>query len=142
VIIPGGPRIDSAAKLTALLRDQIMTGQLAPGDLIPSEQTLRQTYGLARGTVSKAVRALRSEGLATHIVGYGVVVRPSGEKEEVAAGPGSTVDIRMPSPDEVAAWELPEGVPVFVVVDADGLGQVYPADRYRLRVDGEGPSPA
>jgi hypothetical protein len=40
----------------------------------------------------------------------------------------------MPSPDEVEAFELPEGVPVFVVVDADGTGQVYPADRYRLRI--------
>ncbi|MFY1686400.1 GntR family transcriptional regulator [Plantactinospora sp. WMMB782] len=134
MIVPGGPRIDTAAKLTALLREQIMSGQLAPGALIPSEQTLRQTYGLARGTVAKAVRALRNEGLATHVVGYGVVVRPVGEKEDVPAGPGSTVDIRMPSPAEVEAWELPEGVPVFVVVDADGTGQVYPADRYRLRV--------
>lgn len=51
MIVPGGPRIDSAAKLAALLREQITSGKLTPGALLPSERILGQTYGLARGTV-------------------------------------------------------------------------------------------
>lgn len=134
MIIPGDRRIDSAAALTAYLREQIMSGAIPPGRRLPSESTLMQTYGMARGTVSRAVRALRNEGLAVHVRGYGVVVREPAEKQDVIAEPGSTVDVRMPSPEEIELYDLAEGVPVFVLVDEQGAGQVYPADRYRLRV--------
>ena len=135
MIIPGGQRIDTAVALAAHLRDQIISGRIVAGQRLPSEVALMQTYGLARGTVSKAVRALRSEGLATHIRGYGVVVRESVGKEDVTPEPGATVDVRMPSPEEITKYGLAEGVPVFVVVDEQGAGQVYPADRYRLRIE-------
>lgn len=135
MIIPDGPRINSAVDLAAHLREQIISGAIPPNQRLPSEVALKQTYGLARGTVAKAVRALRNEGLATHIRGYGVVVRERKPKVEVTPEKGSTVDIRMPSPDEIAKYELGEGVPVFVVIDEQGAGQIYPADRFRIHIE-------
>ena len=50
-------------QLYALLRAQIESGELAPGDRLPSITDLSQTYGLALTTVRKALDALKSEGL-------------------------------------------------------------------------------
>ena len=45
------------------LEDQIRSGKLKPGDRIPFEHELMQTYGCARMTVNKAVSALTADGL-------------------------------------------------------------------------------
>ena len=50
-------------QLAAILRAQIQSGTLRPGQHLPSEATLQQTYGLARNTVRAAVALLRDEGL-------------------------------------------------------------------------------
>jgi DNA-binding GntR family transcriptional regulator len=56
-------------QLAAILRDRIRTGALA--GRLPSEKTLGQEYGLAIGTVRKATRALREEGLIVTVRGWG-----------------------------------------------------------------------
>lgn len=60
-IDPFGP-VPPYRQLAAIIRDQIESGELQPGDRVPSETTLQQTYGLARGTVRRAVALLREEG--------------------------------------------------------------------------------
>lgn len=45
------------------LRGRIGSGELRPGQVIPSEKELMDVTGLARVTVRKAVRVLRDEGL-------------------------------------------------------------------------------
>jgi DNA-binding GntR family transcriptional regulator len=49
-------------QLAAIIRAQIEAGELAPGQPLPSEQHMMDTYGLARNTVRQALAALRESG--------------------------------------------------------------------------------
>jgi GntR family transcriptional regulator len=61
-------------QLAAILREGIERGDYQVGRKLPSETTLLQQYGLARGTIRKAMRLLADEGLAEVIQGRGVFV--------------------------------------------------------------------
>jgi GntR family transcriptional regulator len=61
-------------QLAAILRDQIESGELPPGRVMPSETTLSQEYGLSRGTVVKALDALEADGLVRRVQGRGTFV--------------------------------------------------------------------
>jgi GntR family transcriptional regulator len=61
-------------QLANLLRGRIESGQLQPGDRIPSVISLAQEYELAAGTVRKAITALQQEGLLVSRVGWGTFV--------------------------------------------------------------------
>ena len=69
-------------QLAGILRAQIASGQLAPGRRIPSEQDLMDQHGVSRGTASRAVRALRDEGLVILVFGRGTFVSPQPGKPE------------------------------------------------------------
>jgi len=45
------------------LRDRILSGEIQPGELLPSERALVEDYGLSRGSVREAIRTLEVEGL-------------------------------------------------------------------------------
>jgi len=123
-------------QIAAVLRDEIHTGRLRPGDRLPSETTLQQQYGVARLTARRAVDVLRAEGLADYQRGRGVVVREQPERAELVPPAGATVTSRMPTPEERDDLETPEGVPVISVVAMDGTIGTYPADRWELRWPG------
>lgn len=57
------------------LRFAISSGNLNPGDKIPSERELVETYGIAPQTARQAVNLLKSEGLVEGQPGRGVFVR-------------------------------------------------------------------
>lgn len=61
-------------QLADLLRERITSGELAPGDRIPSVVSLSQEYELAPGTVRKAVGQLQREGLVVSHTGWGTFV--------------------------------------------------------------------
>jgi DNA-binding GntR family transcriptional regulator len=121
------------AQLAAVMRDEILTGRLRPGQRLPSETTLVQRYGVARQTARRAVSMLRAEGLVIIERGRGAVVREPSEVQDLQPEPGSTVSARMPTPAERAELALDDGVPVFEVTAPGADGQIYPADRWRLR---------
>ena len=50
-------------QLRALLRAQIESGELAPGDRLPSIVSLSQEYGVAHTTARKALVSLQEDGL-------------------------------------------------------------------------------
>mgnify|MGYP001575274691 CR=1 FL=1 len=50
-------------KIANALRDQILSGELAPGDELPSENQLAKVHDCVRSTVTRAIEQLRSEGL-------------------------------------------------------------------------------
>jgi len=77
VMITDGPT-PKWAQLAALLRERIRT--LAPGELIPSEHELERDTGLARGTIRKAIAALRDEGLIVTTRGKGSYVAERAER--------------------------------------------------------------
>ncbi len=62
-------------QLAAIIRGQVDAGEFGPGDMIPSEKTLEQTYGVARDTARKVAAVLRDEGVAVTIPGRGTFVR-------------------------------------------------------------------
>lgn len=65
-------------QLAEILRARITSGELAPGDRIPSVLSLAQEHDLAAGTVRKALKQLQDEGLVVSRVGWGTFVAESG----------------------------------------------------------------
>lgn len=86
-------------ELAAGLREQIQSGELKPGAQLPSEEALRQEYGVSRTTVRRAAAELRHEGLVemrrsrgTSVIGPGgdLVLRP----EDSAISEGTVIVTR------------------------------------------------
>ena len=58
------------------LRDQISSGLVGPGSVLPSEAELSRAYGASRVTVRKALDLLRAEGLVDARQGFGWFAAP------------------------------------------------------------------
>ena len=67
-------------QLAGILRGQIERGELAPRRPVPSKRTLTQQYGIAGGTVDKAMDLLRAEGLVKTVKGRGIYVTAPEER--------------------------------------------------------------
>jgi DNA-binding GntR family transcriptional regulator len=61
-------------RLAAIVRDQITSGILAPGEKVPSIGELRQKHGHTRQTGTKATKILQDEGLIYRVPGLGYYV--------------------------------------------------------------------
>lgn len=119
-------------QLADLLRNQIESGELGPGESLPSELRLAEEYGISRTTVRQAIAQLRTEGLVTVERPRGTFVRVPEEIQVVTLARGERVSARMPTDSERRAYRLAEGVPVLVVTATDGGTTVHPADRVQL----------
>ena len=62
-------------QLKEQLLQQIQSGALQSGDLLPSETEMCQTYGLSRGTVRQAINMLAEKGYVIKERGKGTCVR-------------------------------------------------------------------
>lgn len=56
------------------IREQITSGQLAPGDQLPSTAQLRAKYGVSAGVVRQAILVLQTQGWVQGVHGLGVFV--------------------------------------------------------------------
>jgi GntR family transcriptional regulator, transcriptional repressor for pyruvate dehydrogenase complex len=56
------------------LREQIVSGHLNPGDKVPTAETLSSTWEVSLATANRALRQLRTEGLAELRPGLGTFV--------------------------------------------------------------------
>ncbi len=63
-------------QLAHILRQQIASGELRPGDRVPSEAQLCERYEVSPMTVRRAINILLDEGLVTATRGRGTFVRP------------------------------------------------------------------
>jgi DNA-binding GntR family transcriptional regulator len=72
MIDPGVP-VPPYLQLAGILRTRIASGEIT--GRLPSEKQLAQEFGLAQGTVRRALGLLREEGLITTVQGYGSFVR-------------------------------------------------------------------
>lgn len=59
------------------IRDQIVRGDLSPGDEVPSERELAARWSVARPTAARALESLRVQGLVESRQGSGTYVRAS-----------------------------------------------------------------
>jgi DNA-binding transcriptional regulator YhcF (GntR family) len=82
---------------------RITTGELRPGDRIPSTRQLTAEYGIAMATATKVIATLREQGLVRALPGIGTVVA-------AAARPAATA----PDRDRVIRAAI-------TVADAEGL---------------------
>lgn len=73
-MINRGSVIPPWQQLAELLRKRIESGELAPGDRLPSIVSLAQEHDLAPVTVRKAFVRLQHEGLVESRVGWGTFV--------------------------------------------------------------------
>ncbi|MDB4873255.1 MAG: GntR family transcriptional regulator [Gemmatimonadales bacterium] len=62
-------------EIAADLRDSILSGELSPGAVLPSEREMIARYKTTKSTASKAIALLRAEGLVTTEFGRGTFVR-------------------------------------------------------------------
>ena len=61
-------------QISAILRERIEAGEIAPGRPVPSEAQLSGEYGVSVLTARKAVRVLAAEGLVQVVPGRGAYV--------------------------------------------------------------------
>lgn len=62
-------------QIAEIISEQIRTGKLQPGRVIPSEKDLVDTYGVARTTARRAIKYLRDQGLIFTVPGRGSYVK-------------------------------------------------------------------
>lgn len=67
-------------QLADILRARIMSGELVPRRPVPSKRTLMQEYGVAGGTIDKAIAILRRESLVRTVSGRGIYVTPEDQR--------------------------------------------------------------
>ena len=63
-----------------ILAAEIESGELIENEPIPSQAELTERFKVARGTVAKAVRVMRDEGLVFIVTGRGAWVTPKSER--------------------------------------------------------------
>jgi AcrR family transcriptional regulator len=63
-------------RIAAEIRRRIQTGELGPGDRVPSTRGLVQEFGVAMATATKALAALQQDGVVHSLPGVGTVVGP------------------------------------------------------------------
>jgi DNA-binding transcriptional regulator YhcF (GntR family) len=71
-------------RIAADVRRLIMSGDLTPGDLVPSTRQITTEYGVAMATATKALSWLKQEGLVRVMPGVGTVVADSAAARSAA----------------------------------------------------------
>lgn len=74
--VPGdGPPPSHYRRIASELRERIASGDLVPGDALPSEAALVHQYGVSRGTARQALSKLEGTGFVIAIHGKGWFVK-------------------------------------------------------------------
>ncbi|GGW77181.1 winged helix-turn-helix domain-containing protein [Streptomyces caelestis] len=66
VAVNGSGRL-SPQEIAGTLRERIRAGELKPGDRLPTQAELAEEFGVERGAVRQALRALQDDGLLTGV---------------------------------------------------------------------------
>jgi len=127
-------------QLKQILVEQIEANEWNPGDLIPSEQELQDTYGLSRTTVRQTLSEMVNDGLLNRQRGRGTFVASN----KMSPDPSKRLDASeyLDQQGIVAGWQIiehgwtepPEGVRERLQVAS--TTQIYRIHRLRL-ADGE-----
>jgi GntR family transcriptional regulator len=102
-----------------VLHDEIDRGALAPGDALPTEQTLCDQFGVSRITVRRALADLAEHGYIERRHGVGSFVRQHGPADESSAGSSYMEGLRQTQFEtEVDVVELGTRRPPLVIAEA------------------------
>ncbi len=80
-------------QLKEILRERIRSGEWKPGDLIPSERELSESYGISRMTARQAITDLVNEGVFYREQGKGTFVTRRKITQQLMRLTGFTEDI-------------------------------------------------
>src|SRR5262249_40781590 len=80
-------------QLKEILRERVRTGEWKPGDHIPSERELGETYGISRMTARQAITELVNEGVFYREQGKGTFVTRNKITQQLMTLTGFTEDI-------------------------------------------------
>lgn len=143
IAIPSLKALDRRAghlgrQLAQRLRDAVATGELKPGERLPSTRTLAASLGVARGLVVEAFDQLRAEGYLDARVGAGTRVASTLSHEPLVTAPVSSLrpephgTLLTPAAERLAAFaravaSQPQ-VPFAIAVPAAGIA---PDDTWR-----------
>jgi GntR family transcriptional regulator len=120
-------------EIAAAIREQIRSGQLAPGDQLKSVRALAAEHSVALGTVGAALEVLRSEGLIDTVQGKGsVVITIPAETQPDMESAVRTAEARLAErfDGEIAALrEDVERLQVQMMAVYDKQGMAYPHER-------------
>ena len=101
-------RVRSFEHIVGQIRDAIASGEIAPGERLPSERDLGAAFGVSRTTLREALRALEAQGvieIRTGSRGGAFVAEPSSEL--VAAALGALLRFRSATARELAEFRVP-----------------------------------
>jgi len=124
------------------LRDQILRGTLKPGDEVPSERQIADEWSIARPTATRALAALRNQGLVESRQGSGTFVRdrvhfhrPTRDRYLRAHKAGYSYSVHETA--EIVAAEMT--APPEWVIECLGLKAADAIRRERITKDPDGP---
>jgi GntR family transcriptional regulator len=107
------------------LRAQMDSGELAPGDNLPTLAQLGEQWGCAPGTVSQALSLLRSEGRITSGRGKPAAVRPPATRITLEAGWTQEQKDLVLQPREVRAKRGAIEITAGVLIEDTHFSHVY-----------------
>jgi GntR family transcriptional regulator len=126
-------------QLKEILRDRIRQGEWKPGDLIPSERELSETYSISRMTARQAITDLVNEGVFFREQGKGTFVAQNRITQQLLRLTGFTEDIRArgqrPSTKVLSAAMLPADEVIAEQLRIDPGTLVFSLRRLRLADD-------
>ncbi|MEJ3746785.1 TetR/AcrR family transcriptional regulator C-terminal domain-containing protein, partial [Actinomycetes bacterium KLBMP 9797] len=106
-------------RIAAELRRRIAAGELRPGDRVPSTRRITREFGVALATATKALAALRAEGVVTAVPRVGTVVAQS---VPVAAAVPPPPARRRSAVDDLTREDVVRAA--IAIADAEGLAAV------------------
>jgi multiple sugar transport system substrate-binding protein len=130
-------------QLKQFLEEQIATGALRPGEQLPTEEELRDRYGLSRTPVRQALSELVHDGLVVRTPGRGTFVTAPPEAGDGGHEPVLRVVIsdgrwRQPLSRAAGLWSRRRGRRVRLDIETVPLDQLH---EHLVRAVGRGEAP-
>ncbi|WP_378786499.1 GntR family transcriptional regulator [Nonomuraea fastidiosa] len=116
---PTRQSLSLSARLVQDIRDGITSGRLKPGDQLPKEPELMETYGLSSPAVRVALRQLREEGLIHSRGRHGRFVGPEGTPVRREPTKGEQIAEEIASRISVGHYEPGECLPGEVALSSE-----------------------
>jgi len=98
------------------IRRRIASGDLRPGDPVPSARRITQDWGVALATATRALATLNAEGVTRSVPGVATVVAPASSTGTGNGGRARRGDVEL-NRDRIVASAI-------AIADAEGLAQV------------------